>query len=220
MKKRMNLITILTVVYVVCMLLSNIVATKQFALGPWSIPAGTIVFPITYILSDVFSEVYGYKWSRITSWLAAAMNLFMCVIFWLTIAIPGPIWFAAEIQTAMQIVLGNTPRLVIAGLIAYVVGDWVNDLIFELMRKGKQIDKNTTVRYTFFSRAILSSFFGELCDSTIFICLAFVGTMPAEQLPSMIIIQVIAKTLYEIVIFPITNKIMKEVKKYESVSGT
>ena len=214
--KNFNLITILTVVYVVCMLLSNIVATKQFALGPWSVPAGTIVFPITYILSDVFSEVYGYKWSRITSWMAAGMNLFMCIIFALTIIIPGPVWFASETQAAMEIVLGNTPRLVVAGLVAYVVGDWVNDWIFERMKASERI--YIGMKSHFFQRAIISSFFGELLDSTIFILLAFVGTMPIEQLPSMIIVQVIAKTLYEIGIFPVTNKIMKEVRKYENLS--
>lgn len=210
MAPRANLITILTVIYVTCMLLSNIVATKQFAFGPWSLPAGTIVFPITYILSDVFSEVYGYKWSRITAWIAAAMNLFMCVIFWITIAIPGPVFMDPEIQTSMSIVLGNTPRLVFAGLVAYVAGDWANDLIFERMRKGET---------SFFGRAIFSSFVGEALDSTIFIVIAFAGVMPTEQLPPMIIVQVVAKTFYEIIIFPVTNKVMKEVQKYENQSN-
>lgn len=210
MKQRFNLITVLTVIYVTCMLLSNIVATKQFAFGPWSLPAGTIVFPITYILSDVFSEVYGYKWSRITAWIAAAMNLFMCIVFWAVIYIPGPVFMASEIQSSMEIVLGNTPRLVLAGLIAYVAGDWANDIIFERMKRRET---------SFFGRAIISSFFGEALDSTIFIVIAFMGVMPASQLPAMIIVQVIAKTFYEIIIFPVTNKVMKEVQKYEDQSN-
>ena len=198
---------LLTVLFTVCILLSNIVANKQFAIGNWSTPAGVLVFPITYVLSDVFSEVYGYKWSRKTAWIGFAMNLFMVFIFWLTLVIPGPAWF--EHQAAYEVVLGNTPRLLVAGLAAYMLGDLANDVVFEKMRRNKNGLQG------FGLRAVASSFAGELVDSCVFMSCAFIGTMPIENLPSMIIIQVIIKVGYEIVILPFTSIIVRKVKAYE-----
>ena len=206
-KKMSPLFCMLVVIFTVCMLLSNMIANKQLAIGPWNTPAGVLVFPITYILSDVFSEIYGYKWSRRTAWIGFGMNLFMVFIFQLTIRIPGPVWF--EDQEAFEVVLGNTPRLLIAGLAAYMFGDWANDRVFRKM-KG-----NDTEGRGFKVRAILSSFCGELVDSCIFMPCAFLGTLPVEQLPQMILIQVVIKVGYEILILPLTSLIVKKVRDYE-----
>lgn len=202
-----SLMMLLVVVFTVSMLMSNIVANKQIAIGPWSTPSAVLVFPITYILSDVFSEIYGYKWSRITAWIGFSMNLFMVVIFQLVLIIPGPAWF--EQQEAFEAVLGSTPRLLAAGLISYMLGDFINDRIFRFMKRKDSSGKG------FSARAIVSSFAGELVDSGIFIPCAFLGTMPAEQLPQMILIQVTIKVCYEIVILPVTNVIVKKVRAYE-----
>lgn len=211
-KKVSPLFAILMAVFTVCMLISNVIANKQFAIGPWNTPAGVLVFPITYILSDVFSEIYGYKWSRRTAWLGFGMNLFMVAIFYLTILIPGPEWFTN--QEAFEIVLGNTPRLLAAGLISYMLGDLANDRLFRFM-KGKD-----TSGAGFSARAIASSLCGELVDSCIFIPCAFLGTVPVEQMPQMILLQVVIKVGYEIVILPVTNIIVRKVRDYEkSVSG-
>ena len=149
----------LVVLNTVAMLISNIIACKVFSIGFAVLPCAVVIFPITYILSDVFSEVYGYKWSRITAWIAFGANLFMVGIFAITNIIPG---VDPETSAAMQKVLGTTPWSLAASLAAYMIGDLMNDKVFRKL-KQKQGEKG------FALRAILSSLVGELCDSCIFI---------------------------------------------------
>lgn len=199
--------TVLTTFYVVCLLIANIVASKQVQLPFGITMTGAIfVFPMTYILSDVFSEVYGYKWSRITCIMAFLCNIFMVAIFALVIVVKPPVYWTN--QEAFSIVLGNTPRMLFASLIAYFMGDWVNDIIFRNM-KNKHGEKN------FGLRAITSSFFGEFTDSLIFVPIAFIGSMPAKQLLIMILVQPTLKVAYECVILPLTRVVVKTLKTYE-----
>lgn len=169
-----------------------------------------IVFPVTYILSDLFSEVYGYKWSRITCYLGFAMNIFMVLVFQAAIATPAPDYWTN--QEAFQTVLGSTPRILIASLAAFVAGDFVNDRVFQKMKEKREGMKG------FAGRAILSSFCGEIVDSTIFIPLAFIGQMPLTTMLIMGITQVCLKVAYEIVIVPITTIIARKVAKAEEVA--
>lgn len=209
LKNKISVIqAILTVLYVVSLLISNIITSKQVLL-PFNITmtGAVFIFPITYILSDVFSEVYGYKWSRITCYLAFAMNLLMVLIFTLVIKTPAPSYWTN--QGAFETVLGNTPRILFASLLAYVIGDFVNDKIFSKM-KAKHKDLKG-----FGWRAILSSLFGELVDSLIFLPLAFLGQMPIMTLVIMTVMQVLIKTGYEIVILPITTLVAKGLNKIE-----
>lgn len=170
--------------------------------------AAVFIFPITYILSDVFSEVYGYKWSRITCYLGFAMNVIMVCYFTLTIYWKAPSYWTN--QNAFEIVLGSTPRVLIASLSAFVFGDWVNDIVFKKMK-----EKHEGVE-GFGIRAILSSLLGEMIDSLIFIPIAFIGEMPLMTLIVMMITQVALKTGYEIVILPITIKIVKVINEFEN----
>lgn len=209
LKNKISVIqAILTILYVVSLLISNIITSKQVLL-PFNITmtGAVFIFPITYILSDVFSEVYGYKWSRITCYLAFAMNLLMVLIFTLVIKTPAPSYWTN--QGAFETVLGNTPRILFASLLAYVIGDFVNDKIFSKM-KAKHKDLKG-----FGWRAILSSLFGELVDSLIFLPLAFLGQMPIMTLVIMTVMQVLIKTGYEIVILPITTLVAKGLNKIE-----
>lgn len=209
LKNKISVIqAILTVLYVVSLLISNIITSKQVLL-PFNITmtGAVFIFPITYILSDVFSEVYGYKWSRITCYLAFAMNLLMVLIFTLVIKTPAPSYWTN--QGAFETVLGNTPRILFASLLAYVIGDFVNDKIFSKM-KAKHKDLKG-----FGWRAILSSLFGELVDSLIFLPLAFLGQIPIMTLVIMTVMQVLIKTGYEIVILPITTLVAKGLNKIE-----
>ena len=210
MKKKISTIqAILTVVYVVSLLISNIITAKQVLL-PFNITmtGAVFIFPITYILSDVFSEVYGYKWSRITCYLAFTMNLFMVIVFSLVIKTPSPSYWTN--QEAFQTVLGNTPRILFASLLAYVIGDFVNDKIFSKMKQKHKDMKG------FGFRAILSSLFGELVDSMIFLPLAFLGQMPVQTLLVMTAMQVLIKTGYEVVILPVTTLVAKKLHKIEA----
>jgi uncharacterized integral membrane protein (TIGR00697 family) len=195
--------------FVVCLVISNIISAKQMLL-PFDIvmPAAVIIFPITYVLSDLFSEVYGYKWSRITCYLGFAANLFAVIIFSLAIATPAPGYWMN--QEAFEVVLGNTPRMLCASLLGFVVGDFINDRVFKAFK-----DKHPNDHRGFSFRAILSSFCGEMCDSLIFLPIAFLGQMPLETLATMMVCQVLIKTAYEVIILPFTNMIVRAVSKYE-----
>jgi uncharacterized integral membrane protein (TIGR00697 family) len=209
MKKPTTLQAALTVVFVSAMLISNIITSKQlqFPLGI-TMTGAIVIFPITYILSDVFSECYGYKWSRITCYLAFAMNLLMVSVFTLTINLPAPAYW--ENQEAYKTVLGSTPRVLISSLLAYVVGDLVNDKIFQKMKS-----KHEGEIKGFSARAIISSIGGNFIDSFIFLPLAFYGLMPLKTLCIMCITQVGLKTLYETLMLPATNAVVKLVYKAE-----
>ena len=117
---------ILTLLFVVALVVSNIITSKQVLL-PFNITmtGAVFIFPITYILSDLISEVYGYRWSRVTCYLGFAANLFAAIVFSLVIKSPAPSYW--ENQEAFQIVLGSTPRILVSSLLAFVVGDFVND---------------------------------------------------------------------------------------------
>lgn len=203
---------VLTLFFVVCLVISNIISAKQMLL-PFDIvmPAAVIIFPITYVLSDVFSEVYGYKWSRLTCYLGFAANLFAVIIFSIAIATPAPSYWMN--QEAFGVVLGNTPRMLCASLLGFVVGDFVNDRVF---RRFKKKHPNDHKGFSF--RAILSSFCGEVCDSMIFLPIAFLGQMPIETLATMMVCQVLIKTGYEVIILPLTHAVVRMVSKAEDNS--
>jgi len=209
-KSHSSLKLILTVIFIVALLVSNVITGRQVEFWFWIVMTwAIIIFPITYILSDVFSEVYGYKWSRITCYLWFACNLFMSLVFMAVINMKAPAYF--ENAGAYSVVLWNTRRILISSLVAYVLWDFVNDKIFQKM-KSKHPDDNKW----FGLRAILSSFVWEAVDSGIFIPLAFIGTMPTKTLLIMIALQVIFKVLYEIIILPLTILVTNKVQKYEN----
>lgn len=198
----------LTVIYAFVLLISNIIA-KPLMITPNIITTcGIIIFPITYILSDVFSEIYGYKWSRVTCYLAFILNLIMVLIFTITLIMPYPDYW--ENQQAYIIVLGNTPKLFIASMLAFFIGDLVNDYIFEIMKK-KHLDSHKK----FGLRAIISSFLGELCDSFIYIPIAFFGELTFVQMLGIIAIEISIKILYEMILLPLTTYVVKQVEKKE-----
>lgn len=196
------------VLFVTCLLLSNIAASKMIMIGPWAVTAGILIFPIAYIMSDVIAEVYGFKKARNIMWLGFAMNAFMVLYFMLAIAIHPPVWF--EGQSAFATVLGSTPRLFVASLTAYVCGAFLNAAVISKMKvltKGKG----------FSIRAVVSTIIGESVDSTLFITIAFIGILPKAALLPMIITQLIMKTVYEIVVLPFTSVLVRKVKKVEKL---
>jgi uncharacterized integral membrane protein (TIGR00697 family) len=191
-----------------CLLISNIVSVKLIMLGPWVVTAGVIVFPLSYIVNDVVSEVWGYRKARLIIWCGFLMNLLAITVYTLAIKMPSaPFWGG---QQGFVVVLQNTPRLALASLAAYLVGSFVNSMIMSKM-KLKSSGRHFSLR------AIVSTIFGETCDSVLFISIGFVGNVPANILLQMIIIQIVLKTLYEIVILPITILVVNYVKRCEGV---
>lgn len=208
-KTNSTLKTWLEVLFVTCFLVSNILAAKQMYIPIIGTMTGAvIVFPITYILSDLFSEVYGYRCSRETCYMAFAMNVVMVLFFALAIVLPPAETWAG--QSAFAETLGNTPRILCASLAGFVVGDFVNDRVFRKM-KGNKVNMEG-----FGARAIASSFVGELCDSCIFIPLAFIGQMPVRTMLVMMVTQVCLKVAYEIIILPVTKIVTAKVLACEN----
>jgi len=208
-KKFSTLQMFLTTFFVVVLVISNIIANKQVQL-PFGItmPAAIILFPITYILSDLFSEVYGYKWSRLTNILGIIMNLFTVMVFMIAISMPAPSHF--ELQIEFSKVLGSTPRILFASTMGIYIGDLLNDITFEIMKK-----KHIGSHKGFKRRAIISSLVGQFGDSLVFIPIAFYGLMPFKVMLNTIIMQPIIKVAYELLILPITNKLVLKVSDYE-----
>jgi uncharacterized integral membrane protein (TIGR00697 family) len=201
-----GLYVLLSIVYVTALNTANIVAVKQVQIGAFLITAGQLVFPILYIISDIFSEVYGYRASRRVAWFAFGMNIFMVMIFNLTILLPHPSWW--ENNEAFILVLGSVPRILVASLVAFQAGDWLNDIIFQKM-KGKHGER------LFWLRAIVSSILGEAIDSSLFFAIALIGTMPISALPIFVLSGVVVKCCYELIVLPLTSLFVVAIKKYE-----
>lgn len=206
-KENSNLFIYLSMTFVVCLLLSNILAAKMLAIGKFSITAGTLVFPISYIINDVLSEVYGYKKTKNIVLAGFILQLFMIIVFAVAIYLPAPAWF--ENSDEFALILGSTPRIAVAGLISYLFGSLVNAKVLVKMR-----DKSE--KY-FGIRAVLSTLFGETVDSMIFVPAAFFGTMPNKEILTMILSLITLKTLYETIFLPITYQVIKRVKEYEKI---
>ena len=202
-----ELYAILTGVFTACLIVSNIIAGKTFNFFSFTLPCAVIIFPIIYVVNDVLAEIYGYEKARRVIFLGFFMNLVAVICFYITIWLPAPSFF--ENSDAFAIVLGSTLRLLIAGFVAYFVGSLVNARMMTYLKKWDE--------EKLFFRCIASTLFGEGLDALIFISLAFYGTMPNDALLAMIVVQALFKTLYEIVVYPITRTVITEVKKLPEI---
>lgn len=203
---------ILTVLFVGALMVSNIISARLFNFFGFGMTCAVVVFPITYILSDLFSEVYGYKWSRFTCYLAFAINLLAVGAFYLATCLPALIPAQEE---AFNTILIGTFSCTMASFIAFVIGDLVNDKVFAKMKKKHAGLKN---HKGFALRAFLSSFAGELADSCIYLPLAFLVLNPimtANEVLIMIVLQVSLKMAYEVIILPLTTFLTKKASEYE-----
>lgn len=200
---------VLAVVYVTCLLLSNLIAGKMWAVtGSVTLPAAVILFPITYIFGDVFTEVYGFRKARTVIWLGFACSFFAVAVYLITIALPHPGFW--ENQDAYAVVMGTTPRVAAASFIGYLFGEFSNSIILSKLKvatKGKKL----------YLRTILSTLVGEGFDSVIFIMVSFWGTMDTKTILNMILFQYLFKVCYEIIFTPATYAIVNRLKKIEEV---
>jgi len=207
MKNKVSVLFMLAgILFAACLLISNIIATKIIMIGPWSVPAAVLIFPLAYIINDVIVEVWGYNKARLIIWAGFAVNLLAVLFFSISIAIKAAPFY--EEQDAFATVLGSTPRIVTASLLAYLVGSFINAYImskFKVLTKGKG----------FSLRAIVSTLAGEGVDSLIFITVAFIGIFPVSVIMGMILTQALIKTIYEIAVLPLTILSVKKVKQIE-----
>ncbi|MCL2360795.1 MAG: queuosine precursor transporter [Defluviitaleaceae bacterium] len=205
------LLVYLVAIYAASLLIANILASHMLVVWRWSASAGILTFPITYILASVIAEVYGYKMARRAAWLSLGLNALMAGLIQLSIMLPQPVWYdGIYFVTAV----GSTWRIVLASLTAFTIGKFVNDRIFAHLKS-----KHTDIT-GFKFRAMASSIIGHIIDSSIFTLIAFVINLPWSTIGEMILVSVILKWGYEWLALPITVKLTKKVRKYESMENT
>ncbi|MCL1877934.1 MAG: queuosine precursor transporter [Defluviitaleaceae bacterium] len=207
------LLMYLSITFVATLLISNVIANHMLVFIRWSIDAGTITFPITYIISDVLSEVYGYKWSRRVAWTSLAINAVFALIIIVIVRLPSPEWYEGVYFTNA---LANSWRIVVASLVAYCVGDLADDRVFRRLRERnrKKYDGKENMR-GFAFRALASSLVGHILDTNLFVFIAFAFIVPWNELPGMIILGILIKWAYEWAIIPVTYLVTKWVHRKE-----
>ena len=208
-KKQVSVLFLLfSMLFCVCLITANVLETKQMALGPISITGGLIVFPVSYIINDCVCEVWGYRKTRMLIWLGFSMNFLFVMFAALCDIIPGaPYW---DNDAGFHAIFGLAPRVAAASFVAFIVGSFANAYVMSRMKilsNGKN----------FSLRAIMSTIFGETADSLIFFPLALGGVVPNSELPMLIVSQIVLKTLYEIVVLPITIQVVKFIKRHEGI---
>ena len=206
-KKQVSVLFMLfSTLFCVCLITANVLETKQLSMGLFSITGGLIVFPISYIINDCVCEVWGYGKARLLIWLGFAMNFLFVAFGALCDVLPAaPYWHNEE---GFHAIFGLAPRIALASFLAFLVGSFVNAYVMSRMKISSG-GKN------FSARDIMSTVYGETADSIIFFPLALGGVVPTNELPVLIISQVVLKTLYEIVILPVTIRVVKATKRHE-----
>ncbi len=210
MEKKDNKVSVLfmlfSILFCVCLIAANVLETKQIAIAGISLTGGLIVFPVSYIINDCVCEVWGYKKARLLIWVGFAMNFFFVLLGALCDFIPGaPYWTN---DAGFHAVFGLAPRIAAASFLAFICGSFVNAYVMSRM-------KLSSGGRNFSLRAVVSTIFGEGVDSIIFFPLALLGVVPTEELPWLMLWQVVLKTAYEVVALPLTIRVVNYVKKYE-----
>ena len=200
------LFTLFSILFCVCLIAANILETKQISVLGISLTGGLIVFPISYIINDCVCEVWGFQKARLLIWTGFAMNFFFVAMGALCDWIPGAPYWTNE--AGFHAIFGLAPRVAAASFVAFIVGSFANAYV---MSKMKIRDKGRN----FSLRAILSTIVGESFDSVIFFPLALGGVVPTEELPKLMLWQVLLKTVYEVIALPITIRIVKALKEHE-----
>ncbi len=200
------LFMLFSILFTVCLILANLLGTKQIALGPISVTGGLIIFPVSYIINDCVCEVWGYGKTRLLIWTGFLMNFFFVSVCAVCDAIPGAPWW--DNDAGFHAIFGLAPRIAFASFAAFLAGSFINAFVMSRM-KVKSEGRHFSVR------AISSTLLGESADSLIFFPLAFYGVVPTAALPQLMIWQVILKTAYEIVVLPLTIMVVKWVKRHE-----
>lgn len=195
-------------IFISCLITANIAAVKLVEVFGFVLPAGTIIFPISYIFGDVLTEVYGYRQARRVIWLGFFCNFIVVVVLWVgQVLPPASFW---DGQKAYERILGYTPRLLAASFLAYLVGEFANSFVLAKMKmatKGRWL----------WTRTIGSTLVGEGLDSLVFMTLAFVGTIPGAALFLAILTQWLVKSAYEAAVTPLTYIVVNFLKRKEGV---
>ena len=196
------------ILFITCLIASNLLETKILQFGNFTMTAGVLCFPISYILNDCICEVWGFRKTRLVIWVAFLMNFLVVTLGQLAVLMPAADYWK-ESEPHFNFVFGLAPRIVASSFLAFLVGSFMNAYVMSRM-KVVQKGRNFSVR------AIVSTLFGEGADSIIFFPLAFYGMMPVPDLLKLMALQVITKTAYEVVMLPVTIRVVRFVKDFEA----
>lgn len=194
--------------FITCLLTANIMAAKLISVAGLILPAAIIIFPVSYIVGDVLTEVYGFASARRVIWLGFAMNLVMVAALLAGQALPAaPFW---PHQQAYAAILGQTPRILVASFLAYLVGEFANSFVLARMKVA------TNGRHLW-ARTIGSTLVGQGLDSAVFITLAFAGIMPGRAVFVAVVTQWLVKSAYEALATPLTYQAVALLKRKEGI---
>ena len=210
MGKTFKYYDIILAVFAAILLISNLAGTKLIAFGPIITDGGAILFPISYILGDVLTEIYGYKYARRAIWVGLGVMLLAVLCFTIVRYMPPAREYTA--QASYEAVLGFFPRIVAASLAAFLTGSFLNSFVLAKLKiktKGKKL----------WLRLIGSTVVGELCDTGVFAFVAFGGILQGMNMLTYILIGWIFKTVVEIVFLPITYRVIDKMKQVEKVDA-
>lgn len=197
---------LLGILFNVCLIAANLLETKVISVGGLTVTAGLLVFPVSYIINDCIAEVWGFRKARLIIWTGFAMNFFVVSLGLIAVALPAaPFW---EGEAHFNFVFGMAPRIVAASLAAFLVGSFLNAYVMSRM-KLRSGGRHFSVR------AIVSTVVGETADSLLFFPIAFGGIIVWRELLTMMVLQVLLKSLYEVIILPVTVRVVRLIKRID-----
>lgn len=197
---------LLGILFNVCLIAANLLETKVIQLFGLTVTAGVLVFPVSYIINDCIAEVWGFKKARLIIWSGFLMNFFVVMLGLIAVALPAaPFWEGAD---HFNFVFGMAPRIVAASLTAFLAGSFLNAYVMSRMKLA------SSGRH-FSLRAIASTLVGETADSLLFFPIAFGDIIAWRELLVMMAIQIVLKSLYEVVILPVTIRVVRVVKRID-----
>ncbi len=199
---------VLVALFVTCLIAANITAVKLIVVFGLLLPAAIVIFPVSYILGDVLTEVYGYRQARRVIWLGFLCNLIVVATIWIGQMLPAAGFWDG--QAAYERILGSTPRILAASFLAYLVGEFANAFVLAKM-------KIATEGRWLWTRTIGSTLVGQGLDSLVFIVLAFTGTIPPAALMGLVVTQWLVKSAYEAAATPVTYAVVGYLKRSEGV---
>ena len=202
--------------FVTILVLSNVIGAGKVAtvtipgLGPWPFGAGILFFPVSYVIGDVLTEVYGFARARRCIWTGFAALVFMAFMSWVVVALPPAADWQG--QEAYEAVFGQVPRIVLASIVAFWAGEFANSVILAKMKVW------TDGRYLW-TRTIGSTVVGQGVDSLIFYPLAFLGAVgwSTDLVLKVLVTQWVLKVSWEVVLTPLTYAVVGWLKRREGV---
>lgn len=213
-RRRYKYFDLIMAAFVTVLLCSNLIGVHKVSsvnlplIGEYVFGTGVLFFPLSYLFGDILTEVYGYARSRRVIWAGFGALVFASFMSWIVTSLPAAQTMSAEQRTAVELIFGQTWRIVLASLIAFWAGEFVNSYVLAKMKLL------TDGRYLW-TRTIGSTVAGEAVDSAIFYPIAFLGTWSTEQVVSVMIGNYFIKVIWEAVATPVTYKIVGFLKRAE-----